>query len=653
MRQRLLGYLVIVLVTAAVSLLAQYQWHANVVVAQGNHVARARAETRTSARQVEQQLSSIYENLRTLASLPSLRGIDRHAKNLSTEARTTFQQIYNNLAVRVAVSEVYVLPIDFNPGKFDPITLKPEEPIIRFDHLIVNATADLTFAQRQLQPEQVADTEVEGPAEVEEFAYRDMARQMAVLQATYPNLRDIKDLDFPMISGEEVVTCDNSMFILTGKDADRSGVVFSVPFYGRDGVLRGAVSAIVLTNALKNLLPAGHLGMVNPQTQYAVFGKDIAAMDGAAQSARLGKPLAKLFYSEALPLSIGGASEKWTLWAGLPNAAFESSLEKQAIDNARMFNLIAVAVLAAIGALAFTFYMRGLDARFAMVESNRLAREAQDAGALVAVHAGEMQNLNAEVSRLNTELSGNLSALRDAQDEIIKKGRQSQLANLIAIVAHEIRNPLGSVRNSTFLIRRKLGRAADDVAPQLDRIESGISRCDALIGQLLDYAQHARLMPARFDVERWLTQVVKNQADRMPSYLEIELALGHTEATLFADSAALTRVVRNLMENAEEAVTHAKGKHGAAAARLLISTRSTGRGIEIEFKDNAAGMNAETAKKALEPLFTTKSFGAGLGLPSAQKMVEAHGGGLDLMSMPGKGTSVTIWLPLEGKDQAA
>ena len=92
---------------------------------------------------IEKAFEQIYSNIRTIAKLPSVRNIDRHAKTLSPSDKTAIQEIYNNLADDVSVSEVYVVPQEFNPDAKDKITGKLEVPAISFDGLIVGHTGDV------------------------------------------------------------------------------------------------------------------------------------------------------------------------------------------------------------------------------------------------------------------------------------------------------------------------------------------------------------------------------------------------------------------------------------------------------------------------------------------------------------------------------
>ncbi|TGS58544.1 GGDEF-domain containing protein, partial [Mesorhizobium sp. M3A.F.Ca.ET.201.01.1.1] len=142
--------------------------------------------SRATAKTVEDALRAIYENVRTLTYLPSVQNLDRHGTNLGEEGRATIQQIYNNLANNVSISEVYFLPLDFDPDRFDPVTGKLEEPILQFDQLIVNARARAEAADAK-KPGKLDDQSLTRPAEeVETYEYHELARQLAWLKANYP-----------------------------------------------------------------------------------------------------------------------------------------------------------------------------------------------------------------------------------------------------------------------------------------------------------------------------------------------------------------------------------------------------------------------------------------------------------------------------------
>lgn len=265
----------------------------------------------------------------------------------------------------------------------------------------------------------------------------------------------------------------------------------------------------------------------------------------------------------------------------------------------------------------------------------------------------DLRAINDQVTRLNVELAGNVRKLKEAQDEIIRKGKLAQLGQLTATVAHELRNPLAAVRTSAFLLERKLKDKGLDIGPQLERISNGVVRCDSIITQLLDYARSNALEYDTLAFDRWLANLVQEEKFKLPAVVKIECRYGLGDLEVTFDPVRLSRVFLNLISNASEAMV-GKGDDPDKFCRpdpaIFIETRATERGIEVVVRDNGPGMPPEVLEKVREPLFTTKSFGTGLGLPAVEKILDQHGGGLEIESTPGNGACFTAWLPLAPAD---
>jgi signal transduction histidine kinase len=269
--------------------------------------------------------------------------------------------------------------------------------------------------------------------------------------------------------------------------------------------------------------------------------------------------------------------------------------------------------------------------------------------------AAEVQRINEDVVRLNGELARNLSMLREAQEESLRKGKLAQLGQLTATVAHELRNPLGAVRTSAFLLERKVKGKGLGVEPQLERINNGVTRCDNIISQLLDFARTKAISPERRGLDDWLAALVEEQAQHLPVSVAVECRLGTGNLATDFDPGRMSRALINLIGNAAEAMTakaEDSARPSAGAPLLVVSTSLTARGVEIAVSDNGPGIAPEHLARIFEPLFTTKSFGTGLGLPEVQKIMEQHGGGLDVASQPGRGATFTAWWPAEARAAA-
>jgi signal transduction histidine kinase len=224
----------------------------------------------------------------------------------------------------------------------------------------------------------------------------------------------------------------------------------------------------------------------------------------------------------------------------------------------------------------------------------------------------------------------------------------AQLGQLTATVAHELRNPLGAVRTSSYLLERKLKGKDLGVEAQLDRITKGVVRCDNIITQLLDFARTSSLQIQTVGFDDWLANLVEEEAQKLPESLTVECQLGLGNRQVECDPARLSRVLVNLLSNASEAMMGKIDEPPVTAMTspaIVVTTRETGRGIEFSVSDNGPGISEENLRKIFEPLFTTKNFGTGLGLPAVEKILEQHGGGMEVSSKPGEGACFTAWLP--------
>jgi PAS domain S-box-containing protein len=289
-----------------------------------------------------------------------------------------------------------------------------------------------------------------------------------------------------------------------------------------------------------------------------------------------------------------------------------------------------------------------------VISSGWLAMGQDQRSAIVSVvdvsEMTELRRINSEISRLNKELAANMKRLKEAQDELVKKGRMEQLGQLTATIAHEIRNPLGSVRTSTFLLERKLKDKGLGVEAQIDRINKGVIRCDNIITQLLDFSRTKQLNAQADDLDKWLMQVVDEEAKRMPAAVSIHLDLGLDGRLVPFDPSRLQRAVVNLLSNASEAMVGQgddPSKYAVAEPQISVVSRVEGGHAVIEVTDNGPGIPPDVLARIREPLFTTKSFGTGLGVPAIEQIAIQHGGTLEITSQPGEGARFTMRIPLE------
>lgn len=309
-------------------------------------------------------------------------------------------------------------------------------------------------------------------------------------------------------------------------------------------------------------------------------------------------------------------------------------------------------VLLGLGS-AFTMYRSTLKKLDDVVAAKK---SAEDARSEAEQMSSELSTINENMVRMNSELSDNMKMLKDAQDALVKKGRMEQMGQLTATIAHELRNPLGAVRTSTFLIERKIKGKELGIEPQIARINNGVTRCDDIITQLLDFSRSKKLSCRSENLDKWLEKVISEEASQLPAAVAIDCLLGLQDLQVPFDPSRLQRAIINLVSNASEAMVGNGEDPSRFASKnpcITISTKANAEFAMISIRDNGPGILPENLEKIREPLFTTKSFGTGLGLPAVDQIVVQHGGVLEITSAPGEGANFTIKLPLRSSLEEA
>ncbi|HVA12223.1 MAG TPA: ATP-binding protein [Stellaceae bacterium] len=262
----------------------------------------------------------------------------------------------------------------------------------------------------------------------------------------------------------------------------------------------------------------------------------------------------------------------------------------------------------------------------------------------------ELSLAHSEIRVLNESLEVRVSErteeLRAAQQELVRKERLSALGQLTATVAHELRNPLSAIRNTVFTLKEALRGTALDLGRPMGRMERSIERCDNIITELLDYTRAHELRRHSFAADTWLDEVLSDL--QIPAGVTLARDFGAHGVRFDIDGDRMRRVVINLVENAVHAVAEQAG-----ARRIVVATRAVANFVELTIEDTGAGIPNEVLAKVFEPLFSTKSFGTGLGLPTVKQIVEQHGGTVAIVNRHPCGAQATVRIPQKAVDELA
>jgi two-component system CheB/CheR fusion protein len=225
---------------------------------------------------------------------------------------------------------------------------------------------------------------------------------------------------------------------------------------------------------------------------------------------------------------------------------------------------------------------------------------------------------------------------RKRTEELLREqAALARLGQMAAVVAHEVKNPIAGIRGALQVIASRMA------AESRDRkiITDIIARLDALNGIVQDLLVFARPRVLRLEPVD-LRSLIANTADlitRDPSMHGLRIRVSHVEAVARADSEQLQIVFHNVLTNAAQAM--------GGTGDVAVDIQRTSAGWRLAFADHGPGMPREVREKAFDAFFTTKHRGTGLGLPTARRIVEAHGGEIAIDAPAGGGTVVSISLP--------
>jgi PAS domain S-box-containing protein len=223
------------------------------------------------------------------------------------------------------------------------------------------------------------------------------------------------------------------------------------------------------------------------------------------------------------------------------------------------------------------------------------------------------------------------------EQRLLEQAALSSIGEMAAVVAHEVRNPLAGIRSGMQI----LSTLFPDAAEGRELIGEIIARVDSLNSVLTDLLAFARVREVRgsaIEVSTLLEDLASSMA-LDPAMEGIDVDIEPTPGLVVsADADQLRLVFTNLILNAAQAMSH--------RGRIALSAEREGTGeIAIVVRDTGPGIPEEIRGRIFEPFFSTKHKGSGLGLPTAKRIIDAHGGRLEVASSPTGGTAVHVMLP--------
>jgi signal transduction histidine kinase len=341
---------------------------------------------------------------------------------------------------------------------------------------------------------------------------------------------------------------------------------------------------------------------------------------------------------EALPIARGGIylGSAWT------------AMRLATIPGTNRFRTYLIA--AGLGIAAFIcvvltlLVVRGLQSGVRKIEDG-LERLEQNLSSEIPMEAdpAEIRQIAAAINRLGAALKEKMETEKQMEDRLRHAERLAALGRLVAGVAHEVRNPLATIRLRVQMCER--ASAPIDVRESCAVALQEIERLNGMVNRLLSFSRPIHLRAEPTNIGRLAEQRLGNFSDLARERGIRLIAKFNPEAKpVSVDQSRMAQVFDNIIQNAIDAMWATGGTLCLNITRESLSKESSE--MCIEFNDTGGGIRADIVGRVFDPFFTTKESGTGLGLSVCHELVQAHGGEITVTSAEGCGTTVRVVLPV-------
>lgn len=255
----------------------------------------------------------------------------------------------------------------------------------------------------------------------------------------------------------------------------------------------------------------------------------------------------------------------------------------------------------------------------------------------------EIQHIVQAINRLGKTLKEKMENEKTIESQLRHAERLASLGRLVAGVAHEVRNPLATIRLRVQMCRRDAGdpKVKESCFVALEEIE----RLNGIVNRLLSFARPIKLQLEAVDL-RSLVQERIRSFEEVALHQQVQLMTNLPNRSFLAvvDKDRMAQVFDNIIQNALEALAEGGGTLSVTLA-ADAKKGETSEEVSVEFQDTGKGMDESVVGHVFDPFFTTKPSGTGLGLSISHELVRAHGGDIRIDSAQGRGTNVRITIP--------
>jgi PAS domain S-box-containing protein len=249
--------------------------------------------------------------------------------------------------------------------------------------------------------------------------------------------------------------------------------------------------------------------------------------------------------------------------------------------------------------------------------------------------------VNEYAEQLESMVEARTQELRDAQEQLVRQEKLAMLGQLAGGIGHELRNPLGAIKNAAYFLNMVLEELDPDIKETLAILQTEVDTSERIISNLLNIARSRPPVMNKTDINRMAIEALACVS--IPEEIEVITQLDETIPLKMAEDVQIRQVFENIILNAVQAMPD-------GGQLMLKSYVLNNKYIVVSTSDTGVGIAEENKDKIFEPLFTLKAKGLGLGLAIIKTMVETHGGIIEFESEPGKGTTFQVKLPIDNDE---
>ncbi len=253
------------------------------------------------------------------------------------------------------------------------------------------------------------------------------------------------------------------------------------------------------------------------------------------------------------------------------------------------------------------------------------------------IEIGDRKNIEKEIKELNENLENRMrkrtAELKKAHESLMRREKLSALGEMASSVGHELRNPLGVIKNAMYFFNLKKDKFEDEtIKESIKIINSEIETANKIINNLLDFTRVPSPVRISLNLNHLLREALKKSV--IPPEINVVENLSDRLYPAAVDATQMTQIFLNLIENAVQAMEE--------GGTLTISTRTSNDYVVVTISDTGSGIPKCDLEKIFEPLFTSKTKGTGLGLSICHRLAEANNASIEVNSTEGQGSVFTI-----------